>query len=706
MIGKVSLGQSFYGAVRYVALKKDAEILCGDGIRIDSVSRMANDFEAIRNLKPGLGKAVWHASISFAHGDRVNNEEMIAIGKDYLTLLGLTDHQYLFVRHNDRKHAHMHLVINRVSFAGLVASDAWCKNRTAKACDLLEQKYSLTVAKQVRSKHESAKEKTRPVLAKKEYVKSAILTAISAGKVESFDELKSRLVEKKIEAQLHVQKTGRVNGVSFRYDGLSFKGSALGSEFKLKGILRLLPNGQKPSIKTENTEARLEPAATQVLRLPITELLKQMISGAIQKHNVKNFSELKTCLKEQEIDLVITAKNKGRSFELKFISRGVVLSSKILGQEYSYKALQSKFLLNGLKDFPVLTERFSQKSHAREGQHIDPIKELSEKLPIDPKEFLETLRRKKWEVLPTFSKKGSVNGFFFRHEDILIKGSCVEKKLCKSVVGILKERPFQVRSQDILNGESNTSLREGSAHIDTIENVVPAQNSTRQLPSHEELHFVWIGSIRKKIEEALKTEPGNFSMLKETLSKNGVELVLSLDKSGKPGTVYFISNGIAAKGTDISHMLSPQLLQKVFLQNELTLFELAKKEKVSKTLMPSQKEIHLLQNELSAHVKKCVDDVLLNKTVKDFNSFRGALSQFHIEAMIKVNGASKEVVFIHRGLQLSGLRLNPPVTPNSLLKLFAANKVLMDRDLVKNNLAPVQRSDKKPVKKNNLKMKF
>ena len=91
-----------------------------------------------------------HTSISFAYEDNVSNELMREIAREYVNRIGLKGHQYLVVKHNDSKHQHLHIVANRVGYDGSITSHKWCKNRTARLCDQLEQEYQSTVARRHR----------------------------------------------------------------------------------------------------------------------------------------------------------------------------------------------------------------------------------------------------------------------------------------------------------------------------------------------------------------------------------------------------------------------------------------------------------------------------------------------------------------------------------------------------------------------------
>lgn len=60
--------------------------------------------------------------------------------------MGITDTQYLLVRHLDQPHPHCHLVYNRVGDHGQTISDRNIKLRNAKVCRELTERFGLHLA--------------------------------------------------------------------------------------------------------------------------------------------------------------------------------------------------------------------------------------------------------------------------------------------------------------------------------------------------------------------------------------------------------------------------------------------------------------------------------------------------------------------------------------------------------------------------------
>jgi hypothetical protein len=222
----------------------DAELLFSHGVRADSSSNIIKDFTTISKLRPTLGKAVWHAPISFAYDDKLDNDLSIQIGQDYLTHLGLAANQYIIAKHNDTKHVHLHIVANRVGFDGSVVSDKFCKNRSARASDLLEVKYGLVIAREVRRNRKritnsldttKLKGKAKIKRELKELIRSEVDHCISNG-TKTLEGLKAKLNLKNIETRFQFNPYNELIGVSFRANGVAIKGSLVHGDLRAKKL--------------------------------------------------------------------------------------------------------------------------------------------------------------------------------------------------------------------------------------------------------------------------------------------------------------------------------------------------------------------------------------------------------------------------------------------------------------------------------------
>ena len=91
-------------------------ILLDTNMAGENPRELAQEFGAIRELRPGLGKAVFHASLSAAPGEQLSDEQWREIGQEYLAGMGFTDNQYVISRHTDTEHEHIHILANRIGY--------------------------------------------------------------------------------------------------------------------------------------------------------------------------------------------------------------------------------------------------------------------------------------------------------------------------------------------------------------------------------------------------------------------------------------------------------------------------------------------------------------------------------------------------------------------------------------------------------------
>ena len=106
MIGKITIGKDFYGVLAYNEKKVEE----GVGYVIDSnigqstAVNMTQEFNLVRQLRPGLGNAVFHVSLNLPYSDRLNDKEFASLGCDYLMKMGCyIDLNYIFSIHAVRR---------------------------------------------------------------------------------------------------------------------------------------------------------------------------------------------------------------------------------------------------------------------------------------------------------------------------------------------------------------------------------------------------------------------------------------------------------------------------------------------------------------------------------------------------------------------------------------------------------------------------
>ena len=226
MIGKIPKpGKSFGGCIQYNVLKKDAAILDAEGIRIDKVAHTIDDFNRQRKMNPGLGQAVGHISLSWRPNDKdkLSDEIMVSIAKEYLQKMKIQDTQVLMVRHKDRDHPHIHIVYNRVNNEGKTIPDSLQRQKNIKICKELTLEHGLYIGQ---GKQMVNRQQLKGI-DKLKYQLHDTIKAISQ-KVNSMNELKQELAKQGI-GMMYKYKSGtkEVQGISFSKGEYKFKGSEI-----------------------------------------------------------------------------------------------------------------------------------------------------------------------------------------------------------------------------------------------------------------------------------------------------------------------------------------------------------------------------------------------------------------------------------------------------------------------------------------------
>ena len=228
MVGKVISGSSFSGTVDYV-MKEESRILEAEGIMPPEVKDMVQDFKDQTLLNPRLKNTVGHISLSFSPKDapRMTDALMTQIAKEYMQKMGITDTQYLLVRHLDQPHPHCHLVYNRVGNNGQTISDENIKIRNAKVCRELTEKYGLYLAP---GKDDVRREQLREPDKTKYEIYDAMKGSLP--KCKSWNELEGKLKEQGIGVRYkYCGSTDRKQGVLFSKNGFEFSGSKIDRAF-------------------------------------------------------------------------------------------------------------------------------------------------------------------------------------------------------------------------------------------------------------------------------------------------------------------------------------------------------------------------------------------------------------------------------------------------------------------------------------------
>ena len=233
MIAKNIKGKSFKGCVSYV-MNEGATLLEAEGVWAETNQDIIRSFAIQRSGRREIKQPVGHIPIAFSpeDKDRMTNEFILKLAKEYMQEMGIRNTQYIIVRHHNTDNEHLHIVYNRVDNDLKLISVNNDYKRNIKVCKKLKDKYSLTYGK---GKENIKREKLNDPDKVKYQIYDAIKAALPYCKKPT--DLKSLLKQSGIETVFKLKRTtGDIEGISFKMENICFKGSEIDRKFSYANL--------------------------------------------------------------------------------------------------------------------------------------------------------------------------------------------------------------------------------------------------------------------------------------------------------------------------------------------------------------------------------------------------------------------------------------------------------------------------------------
>jgi hypothetical protein len=245
MIGKQIKGTGFRGCLNYVLGKKDATLI-GGTMCGQTPEELAAEFGIARQLRPNLKVAVFHATLSVASSEKLENSEendqrWLAIAANYMKAMEFDNNQYAVVKHSDTEHDHIHIVASRICLDGGVVDDSWDYYKSQEIIRQLERNYNLETVTpswetdkraQTTGEHRQLKSKGN----KSVRVQLQDLIDEVTQDNPSMPEFVERLQQQGVEVQVTRTEIGLSKGISYNLDGVALSGTQLGKAYTFSGL--------------------------------------------------------------------------------------------------------------------------------------------------------------------------------------------------------------------------------------------------------------------------------------------------------------------------------------------------------------------------------------------------------------------------------------------------------------------------------------
>lgn len=336
MVAKINIGSNLYGALAYNQEKVDEGLgkILGSNLVFEptdgqfNVSECMNDFMQFVPAHFRTEKPVFHVSLNPHPDDRLTDDQLTDIGREYMERLGYGNQPYLIFKHEDIGREHLHIVSLRVDSNGRKIDDYKEHERSKEITEHLERKYNLNPAE---GQKRSEQWELTPVDASKGDLKKQITAVIkplaSMYHFQSMGEYKAVLSLYNINVE---ELKGEAKGKPYRgllYSAMDNEGNKVGNPLKSSIFGK--------SVGYDGLEKRMEKSAERIKSKNLEAHTLKAVSEA--KQGSQSESEFRAKLRQQGIDVLFRRNDEGRIYGATFIGHTTrtVLNGSRLGKDYS-----------------------------------------------------------------------------------------------------------------------------------------------------------------------------------------------------------------------------------------------------------------------------------------------------------------------------------------------------------------------------------
>ena len=335
MIAKISATENLGGALGYnfkKVEKGEASILLAAELYQDREGRYTMedvfaDMQAVIPEKCRTKKMVFHCSLNPHPDEKLSDETLTQIAKEYMETLGYGKQPYIVFKHNDIAREHIHIISLRVDSRGQKINDRFEKRRSKKITDALEKRFGLIPSSKFADK---AVEETPQIDTTqgniKEQVASTLRMVQKHYKFCSLGELNAILSRYHLAVEeVKTEFRGK------KYDGLVYvptdeKGNKAGTPIHASDIGR--------GVGYTAVQNRMQ-KSKQAVKPLIPTVRRKVLE--VMRTSLDTKEKLQQKLEEQGLRVVIRKNENGRIYGITFIDDdlGIALNGSRLGKGYA-----------------------------------------------------------------------------------------------------------------------------------------------------------------------------------------------------------------------------------------------------------------------------------------------------------------------------------------------------------------------------------
>ena len=343
MIAKISSTANLGGALGYNFKKvrqEEATVLLANGLFQNqdgkySMEQVLSDMRQLIPDKCRTKNTVFHCSLNPHPDEKLSDERLVQIAKEYMEALGYGKQPYIVFKHNDIAREHIHIVSLRVDSKGRKINDKYEGRRSKKITDALEKKYNLIPSSKVSEKPTTETPKIDATQGNvKEQVSNTVRSVLKHYSFCSLGELNAILSRYNLAVEeVKTEYRGK------RYDGLVYvptddKGNKVSMPIHASDIGRGVGYAAIQN-KMQKSKEAVKPLIPSVRR-KVLEVMRTS-PGTEER--------LRQRLEEQGLRVVIRKNESGRIYGITFIydEKGIALNGSRLGKGYAAKKFNEYF---------------------------------------------------------------------------------------------------------------------------------------------------------------------------------------------------------------------------------------------------------------------------------------------------------------------------------------------------------------------------
>ena len=343
MIAKISSTANLGGALGYNFKKvrqEEATVLLANGLYQNqdgkySMEQVLSDMRQLIPDKCRTKNTVFHCSLNPHPDEKLSDERLVQIAKEYMEALGYGKQPYIVFKHNDIAREHIHIVSLRVDFDGNKINDKFEGRRSKKITNALEKKYNLIPSSKVSERTTTETPKVNVVQGNiKEQVANTVRSAMKHYTFCSLGELNAVLRKYNLAVEeVKTEYRGK------QYDGLVYvptddKGNKVSTPIHASDIGRGVGYAAVQN-KMQKSKQMVKPLIPSVRR-KVLEVMRTS-PGTEER--------LRQRLEEQGLRVVIRKNESGRIYGITFIydEKGIALNGSRLGKGYAANKFNEYF---------------------------------------------------------------------------------------------------------------------------------------------------------------------------------------------------------------------------------------------------------------------------------------------------------------------------------------------------------------------------